>query len=236
MSQDAQPSSFGLRAIALLEGVPADRLDMLARECAWRQYSPRQQIISHDAADDGIYLLVSGLARVTTYALSGRQVTFRDVRAGEHFGELAAIDGMPRSADVMALESSLLASMPQAVFWRLLREEPLVVKRVLRQLSRSVRRLSDRVIQLSTLGVQSRVHGELLRLAREAGVARNAARIDPAPRYADIASQISASREQVNRELSALARARVLERTGRALIVRDIARLGHLVDEPRRTA
>jgi CRP-like cAMP-binding protein len=126
--------------------------------------------------------------------------------------------------------------MPLAVFWRLLRGEPLLAARVLRRLAGLVRRLSERVIDLSTLGVQSRVHAELLRLAREAGVARNAARIEPAPRYADIASQISTSREQVTRELSALVRAGVLERKGRALFVRDIARLERLVEELRGTA
>ena len=143
---------------------------------------------------------------------------------------------MPRSAGVLALESSLLASMSPAVFWRLLRGEPLVAERVLRRLASFVRRLPDRIIDLSTLGVQSRVHAELLRLAREAGVARNAARIEAAPRYADIASQVSTSREQVTREFSALVKAGVLERTGRALIVRNIARLERLVEELRDTA
>jgi CRP/FNR family transcriptional regulator, cyclic AMP receptor protein len=236
MSLDAQPSSLGLRAIALLEGVPAERLDMLARECAWRQYGPGREIISRDADDDGVYLIVSGRVRVTTYSVNGRQVTFRDLGGGEYFGEVAAIDGMPRSAGVLALDSSLLASMPQAVFWRLLHGEPRVAERALRRLTALVRRLSDRVIDLSTLGVRSRVHAELLRLAREAGIARNAARIEPVPRYADIASQVSTSREQFTRELSALVRAGILERTGRALLVRDIARLERLVEELRGTA
>jgi CRP-like cAMP-binding protein len=236
MSRNAQPSGLGLRAIALLEDLTAERLDMLARECAWRQYGPGQEIISRDADDNGVYLIVSGRVRVTTYSVNGRQITFRDLGAGESFGEVAAIDGMPRSAGVIALESSLLAAMPLAVFWRLLRGEPLLAARVLRRLAGLVRRLSERVIDLSTLGVQSRVHAELLRLAREAGVARNAARIEPAPRYADIASQISTSREQVTRELSALVRAGVLERKGRALFVRDIARLERLVEELRGTA
>ena len=51
-------------------------------------------------------------------------MTFRDIGAGDYFGEVAAIDGEPRSADVVALESTLVASMPAAVVWRLLREEP----------------------------------------------------------------------------------------------------------------
>lgn len=234
--QDVKPSSLGLRSIELLEGLPVATLDALARQCAWRNYPADRQIISRDANDRDVYLVVSGRVRVTTYSVGGRQVTFRDHVAGEFFGDVAAIDGMPRSADVVALDNTLLASMPPAVFWRLLSDEPTVAERVLKRLAGLVRRLSERVIDLSTLGVQNRIHAELLRLAREAGVTRNTARIDPAPKHADIAGQVSTYREQVTRELSALVKAGVLERSRRALIVRDVARLDRMVEEVRRYA
>jgi CRP-like cAMP-binding protein len=232
----AQPSALGLRGVPLLEGLSSASLEALARECAWRNFAAGQQIISREAKDRDVYVVVSGRARVTTYSAAGRQVTFRDLGAGEFFGDIAAIDGEPRSADVLALESTLVASMASAVFWRLLREEPGVAGRVLRRLASLVRRLSERVIDLSTLGVQNRIHAELLRRAREAGVAGNTARIAPAPRHADIASQVSTYREQVTRELSALAKAGVLGKDDGALIIRDVARLERLVEEVRATA
>lgn len=231
MSIDVLPSSLGLRGIALLEGLAPERFDALARECRWRNYEADQRVISRDDADRDVYLIVSGRVRVTIYSAAGRQVTFRDFGAGEHFGEVAAIDGMPRSADVLALENSLLASLTRASFGRLIREEPAVAERLLRDLAALVRRLSERVIDLSTLGVHHRLHAELLRLAREAGVSGNGARIDPAPKHADLASQISTYREQVTRELSVLARAGVLGKSGRALVVLDIARLEKMVEE-----
>jgi CRP-like cAMP-binding protein len=227
----ARPSTLGLRGIALLEGLPAERLEALARACAWRNYAAGQPIISRAAADRDVHLIVSGRVRVTTYSAAGRQVTFRDIAAGELFGEVAAIDGMPRSADVVALESALTASLPAAAFRQLLREEPAVAERVLRRLAGVVRRMSERVIDLSTLGVHRRIHGELLRLAREAGVKHNLARIDPAPRHADLASQVSTYREEVTRELSALARAGIVRREGRALLIEDVRRLETLVEE-----
>jgi CRP-like cAMP-binding protein len=233
MAKSATPTSFGLRGIALLEGLSAERLEAIARECAWRHYEPEQRIISRDAPDRDLYLIVSGRVRVTTYSAAGRQVTFRDFGAGAHLGEVAAIDGLPRSADVVALESALLAALPAASFRRLLREEPLLAERLLRDFAGLVRRLSERVIDLSTLGVHQRLHAELLRLAREAGVARNRARIEPAPKHADLASQVSTYREQVTRELSALAKAGVLGKDGRALVVLDVARLERMVEEVR---
>jgi len=122
--------------------------------------------------------------------------------AGEVFGEMAGLDEMPRSADVIALDAVLIACMPAAAFHRLLNDEPQLATRMLRRLASMVRKLTQRVIDLSTLGVQNRIHAELLRLAREAGIDDNKARIDPAPKHADIASQVSTNREQVTRELS----------------------------------
>jgi hypothetical protein len=92
------------------------------------------------------------------------------------------------------------------------------------------------VIDLTTLGVQNRIHADLLRRARVAGLTGNAARIDPAPKHADIAGQVSTNREQVTRELSALAKAGILGKEDGALVVRDVARLERLVAEVRGTA
>jgi CRP/FNR family transcriptional regulator, cyclic AMP receptor protein len=233
MVKAAQPSSLGLRGIALLQGLAPQRLEALARECAWRRFEAEQGIISRASPDRDVYFIVSGRVRVTTYSAAGRQVTFRDFGPGEHFGEVAAIDGMPRSADVVGLEPGLLASLAPAAFARLLREEPSVAERLLRGLAGLVRRLSERVIDLSTLGVHQRLHAELLRLARQAGVKANRARIEPAPRHADLASQVSTYREQVTRELSALAKAGVLGKDARALVVLDVARLEKMVEEVR---
>lgn len=225
------PSGLGLRHVRLFEGLPAQRLEAIAQECAWRSYDGGRHVISRNAGDRDVYFLVSGRVRVTTYSAAGRQVTFHDFGPGEFFGDVAAIDDMPRSADVVALESSLLASLPGSAFRRLLRDEPLLAERLLKRWAALVRRLSERVIDLSTLGVHSRIHAELLRLVRQAGVSGNSARIDPAPRHADLASQVSTYREEVTRELSSLTKAGVLGKDGRALVVRDVKRLEKLVEE-----
>jgi len=220
-----------LRRLELFEGLAQDKLDTLARQCAWRNYEDGQRIISREAADRDVHLLLTGRVRVTAYSGAGRQVTFTDIDATEIFGDIAAIDGGPRSADVLALGSSLIACMPAAVFRRLLTEEPAIAERTLRRLAAVVRRLSDRVFDLSTLGVQNRIHAELLRLARQAGVAQNCARIDPAPKHADIASQVSTYREQVTREISTLVKTGLVGKDGRALLIRNFARLERMVEE-----
>lgn len=219
----------------LLEGMPASALERLAPQCRWRNVPAGQRVISRDGADQDVYLIVAGRVRVTSFSAAGRQVTFRDIPAGDWFGDFAAIDGLSRSADVVALDDALVAAMGPELFRGLLHEHPAVCDRMLRRLVASVRELTERVFDLSTLGVQNRVHAEVLRLARQAGVKANVARIDPAPRHTEIASQVSTYREQVTRELSAMAKQGLVQRAGRALVIRDVARLEKIVAEVRRS-
>ena len=228
-----QRSSLGLQQIALLQGLPAERLDRLAQCCQWRSLPAGTPVLLRSERKTDVHFLVSGALRVTSYAANGRQVTFRDPKEGEHFGDIAAIDGQPRSADVVTLKPSVVASLDREDFLALLRDEPMVAERVMRGLAVLVRQLSDRVIDLSTLGVQNRVHAELLRLARLAGVVDNRSRLEPVPTHAELANRIGTNREQVTRELNALRRDGLLAKEGKALLVPDVARLAALVAEVR---
>lgn len=231
MTKPAKPSSLGLRAVALLDGLSPARLEALAHECVWRTFDAGQWAVVRPVGERDLYFVVSGRVRVTTYSANGRQVTLREHGPGEHFGEVSAIDGMPRWTDVMCLESTLLALLSPVALQRLLHAEPALAERLLHDLAHLVRSLSERVIDLSTLGVHQRLHAELLRLAHEEGVTANRARIDPAPKHADLASQISTYREEVTRELSVLARRGVLRKERGALVVLDVARLEKMAQE-----
>ena len=230
-----EPSALGLRNVKLLEGVPLPALEELARQCRWRRVRAGQRVISREASDNDVYLIVSGQVRITAFSAAGRQVTYGDMRAGQWFGDFAAIDGLSRSADVVAVEDTLVAALSPAQFRRLLREHPAVCDRMLLRLVNSVRELTERVFEFSTLGVQNRVHAEVLRLARQAGVEGNRARIDPAPKHTDIASHISTYREQVTRELSAMVKQGLIQRAGTALVIPNVERLEKIVSEVHRS-
>ena len=230
MTNATPPSSWGLRQVDLLQGLSAERLEALARQCAWRPFEAGQRLVARDDANQDLFFIVGGTVRVTTYSANGRETSFRELAAGTSFGELSAIDAAPRSADVVAITSGLIASLPAPAFRELLRTEWTVTERVLLRLTALARGLMDRVLEVSTLHVHQRVCIELLRLARAVGCARNEARIDPVPRHAEIAHRISSYREQVTRELSVLVKSGVLAKSGPALVVRDLERLRQLAE------
>ena len=220
-----------LESIDLFSQVPARDLSRLAERCSWQHYQAGQQILGHMDGSEGVYFIVQGKARAVLYSVSGKSVTFRDIAAGDMFGELAAIDGQERSASVEALESTTVACLPSDLFWEVLQIYPAVAAALLRRLTAQVRHLTERVCEFSTLAVKNRIHAELLRLARKTGETDGQAWIAPAPTHAEIASRISTHREAVTRELNHLAQDGLIERRGAKLLIRDVAKLAKLVQD-----
>ena len=153
-----------------------------------------------------MFFVIDGHVRVVNYSLSSKEITLEDLGPGSHFGELSALDGQPRSASVMALDSSLITALPQERFTSLLQENAIISFRVLRALAAIVRNSTDRIMDLSTLAANNRVQADLLRQARSSMVGDNQAEISPIPVHGDIASRVSTTRETVARVLSDLAR------------------------------
>jgi CRP-like cAMP-binding protein len=231
LDRDAAQRGDALASIDILRGLDLAARQALAARCRWHTYAAGQQIVGHQDDSRDVHFIVSGRVRINLYAASGREVTFRDQNAGGMYGELAAIDGSPRSASVIALTDTTIAALPPASFWQALRDHPDIAAETLRRLAMLVRSLSERVYEFSTLAVKNRLHAELLRLCRDHMTGPREAVIDPSPTHAEIASRISTHREAVTRELSELARAGLVQRRGHALVVLDVGRLARLVEE-----
>jgi CRP-like cAMP-binding protein len=219
--------------VALLKGLGPGELDAIARGCQWRDFAAGQQVFDQDSDNRDIYFVAAGRVRVTFYAHDGHEIAFRDLNEGACFGELSAIDGLSRSASVVALNSCTLAILARKSLWALMRAHPEIAENLLRHLAGLVRSLSDRVVDYSTLGVQNRIQAELLRMARAGEIADGRVLITPLPRHADIASRVSTNREAVARELSRLAKLGIVAREADALVVQDIDQLIEMVDKVR---
>jgi len=227
-------TAANLDGVLLLKGLTQKERDELARQCRFRRYAEGEHIIDGQGSGRDVYFVVAGTVRVVNYSPSGREVAFDDIPAGHIFGELAALDGGPRSAFVQALShGATAAAMPPDIFLDLLARYPKVGLDIMRRLARVVRFSTERIMDLSTVGANNRVHAELLRLAQAAGKTGNSSVISPIPHHADIASRVSTTRETVARVFSELTRAGMLERSKSALIVRDVDRLTELVEDLR---
>lgn len=220
-----------LAGISLLRNLPDGERRAIESRCCWRRFAPHEQIIDCDSDTRDVFFVVNGRVRVVNYSVSGREISFVDIGPGGYFGELAAIDGQPRSANVIARERTLTASLAPRHFIKLLTDHPAVSIAVMRALAGMIRQASRRIMDLSTLGAHNRVQAEVLRLAKEMAPTGNTAAIRPKPLHVDIASRVSTTRETVARVLGDLNRSGLLRRDGDALIVLDLDRLSEMVED-----
>jgi CRP/FNR family transcriptional regulator, cyclic AMP receptor protein len=221
------------RALSKIEpfmGLDARSLEAVAASCRFDRYDARRQIIAYQDASADVFFIVSGIARVVIHSASGKEISYRDLEAGEMFGELAAIDGEQRSASVVAVEDTLLVAMPEEAFREAIRKHPSVAEAVLQRLTRLVRLYSQRLYEMRTLDVQSRIRAELVRLAEDSLGEDNTATISPLPTSADIAARVNTRREAVSRELASLTRRGLIKRHQKSLTIRDFAGLNRLVE------
>ncbi|MBI3506031.1 MAG: Crp/Fnr family transcriptional regulator [Proteobacteria bacterium] len=230
-TKTATPSQAArtLKGIALFAPLPDAPRQAIEAKCRWRSFEADQPIIDRDSDDSDVYFLVSGRARVVVYSESGREVSFDEIEAGACVGELAAIDAEPRSASVVALETSLLAVLPRQSFLDAVLASPTAQLALLNHLAKMVRHATSRIVELSTLGAHNRVYAEILRLAKPASAGRTVIR--PTPAHGDIAARVSTTRETVARVFSELARNKIVVREKGELVVLEPRRLKEMVHE-----
>lgn len=223
-----------LSTIGLLSGLTDVERQAVEKACRWKRYSAGEQILDQASDSRDAFFVVEGRVRIVIYSLSGREITFDDLDGGSHFGELAAIDGLPRSASVMSVTDTLIAALPPEQFLSVCQEHPGISLQVMRHLALLVRTATARIMDLSTLGANNRVHADLLRLARRNGDNEtNVASISPIPVHSDVASRVSTTRETVARVMNDLVRKEILERRKNELVILDVERLEDMVDEVR---
>ncbi len=221
-----------LKRFEVLKYLSTGALDDLAAACVWTSAPSGKQIVFANEPSDDVYFIINGRVRVMLYsAAEGKPVLFATLGAFEMFGEVAAIDGRPRSATVEAEEACTLAVLAREQFLRLIQTYPAFSVAVMKQIAAQVRRLSDRVYEFSTLGVQARVYAELLRIATLAGEENGQAVLSPAPLLVDLAARVSTHREAVSRVISRLQDNGIVRREGTNIRVLDIGRLRKLLLE-----
>ena len=234
-----------LQHVSIFRGAARSTLDRVANICRWQTYVPGNVILFYQDNSTDVFFILQGRVRASIYAPDGKVMLFTDIGRGEIFGEIAALDGGPRSASIEALEPTLVAAMGAAEFEGILRDDAEVALATLRLLTGRVRRLSDRAYEFRALAVQNRIHAELLRLSKAAGAGQGRGQsqgkgqgdteavLSPAPTLAEIADRVSTHREAVSRELSRLGALGLIGREGGDLRILDVRRLAKLVREAR---
>ena len=182
-------------------------------------------LVEKGSRSTDVFFLLEGKAEVLLYSSNGREVSVHDIGPGDMFGEIAVLDGEPRSASIVALSELRVTAMRASDFMTCFESSPAAGIWLARRLAASVRRLTEQVFELSALNVQTRIHCELLRLAQKGEPCSGGIEVRPAPTHAELAKHIGTHREAVTREMQALSKAKVIRYGRGSIMITDLTRL-----------
>lgn len=207
--------------IPLLKGLDEDTLTKVASIMVMRLYQPQDVVIRKGNAAGNMGFLLRGTLQVVDLSVDGRETGIHIMHPGTYFGELSVIDGLPRSASVVAIQVAEVAFLPQAQARLLIFNRPLVAERMLTHLAKALRASSHQRTLLSIPNAFQRVFAQLQLLVRETPQGT----VIELPKQHEVAIMVNTSRETVSRALHTLIKLNVLEKKGAILIVRQPAQL-----------
>jgi CRP-like cAMP-binding protein len=209
--------------------LPDSLLTALRERASVVRIQAGRTLVSPDLRSANVYILAEGRVQVAILSAGGHEVILRDLGAGDLFGELAAIDNLPHSASIFALEACVLISIPASDFREETFATPVAAAWLAERLTAQIRDLTVKVFELNALRVPVRLHCELLRLCGSHHNAHGPPIIDPSPTHAEMASRIGTHREAVTKEMGFLARRKIIQQEKRRLTVLDLPALARLV-------
>jgi CRP-like cAMP-binding protein len=214
-----------LEKVKLLRAMERGDREAFERRCQWRHAHPKEWLLEQNDIGTDIYFLTSGVVRVLITPSPDREIILGDIESGGYFGEMAAIDGQPRSAGILAITDATIARMPATVFREIIHNYPDVAEQLLQQLVARIRALDQRVNEFSSMHVKNRIWSELLRRSRPDPTDQRRAIVSPPPVHSEIAARVSTRREMVARELKAMERAGLLAKRRGAFVLNNVPEL-----------
>jgi CRP-like cAMP-binding protein len=214
-----------LSEIPLFSGLSPEDSRSFARRCSWREYGEHELVIDIDDTSTDVRFVISGSVRIIVRIAIGKEVILGEMSEGSFFGEISAIDGSPRSANVTTLTKARICTMPDTVFREVLRDHPDVAMKILLMFAQRVRSLNMRLAEHSFLQAKHRLYSELLRLSKPRAAKLGHRIVSPPPTQKELAERIGTRREVVSRELNALERDGHIEKARGGIIITNVAEL-----------
>ncbi len=199
--------------------------------CFWREYGENELVIDFEDESRDVRFLLTGRARVILRIATGKEIILGDMGPGDFVGEIAAIDNQGRAANVTVMNTSRMCVMPQSVFLDILAESPEVSLNIMRVLTSRIRKLNMRLTEHCFLQAKHRICVEIMRKSRPRLGHEDQRVISPPPLQREIAERVGTRREVVSRQISALKKLGIVEKTPRALVITDIPAINKIIDE-----
>jgi len=221
-----------LKRVSLFSDLPDHDLEAINRLISTTTLPKNSVVVQEGESGDGMYIILSGSAKIVYYAEQGREVVLSILGRGEFFGEMSLLDEHPRSATVMTLEETKLAYVSRGDFEHLMNEKPNITRKMLAEVINRLRRTSQILERVSTMDVPHRLFDFLYEYCKQHGTTNGQGKyVLQLPTHQLLADQLSTSRETISRALSALKKEEIITPlVGRGQVQVDMQGLSGLLD------
>jgi len=214
-----------LRENRLFDGLEDVALDRIAAKMSTFSAPKGRIIMQHGDLATEVFFLITGSAIGQLMDDNGRQILFTEITAGEHFGELAALDGGARSITISASADCTIASLKKPDFLDAMHEFPQIAINLATELGKCLRSMNERVFGLVVHDVETRVAIRLLQLAQREEQLVQAGKISGAPTHEEFASFIGSKREAVSRAIARFQKAGIIVSDRKNIVINNLDQL-----------
>lgn len=195
--------------------------DALKRAATIKKFPAKAMIVNDKDVGGSVHFILEGSVDITSYSGAGREVWHNRLNAGQHFGEMSAITGNLRSANVVAVTKTVTAIISQNDYLNMVKDNRELGFWLLQDLATRLDQSTRQIYELVALNVPKRICSELIRRTRKTPDSNGEFPISPNPVLAQIARQLNTDRETISRAISGLVKDGLVRRDGRKLIVLD---------------
>lgn len=192
-----------LKQVNIFKGLDDQEVHDLMSVAKKRTFRSGEVIFHRDDPGQVLYIIKEGKVKICLISPDGQEISLVVFGRGEYFGDLALLDGLPRSADAIALEKVECYTLQRSDFHNAIMKNPRIAIQIMEVLCERLRKTDQQVEDLIVLDVYGRVAKKLLELAETHGAKQEDGRILINVRLTqqELAAMVGASRESVNKVL-----------------------------------
>jgi CRP-like cAMP-binding protein len=216
----------------LLNHLTPDEMDRLGRHLRVQHHRANEVIFHKGDAGLGMMAVVTGRVKISSGVAPDKEVVLNIIDPGEVFGEIALLDGKPRTADATAMEPTELVVLDRRDFLPMIERHPEVCLRIINVLCEHIRHTNEQLEDTLFLLQSARLAKTLVRLAREYGrKTADGVKIDIKLSQRELGNLVGMRREGLNRQLSLWRDEGLIAIEGGRISVRDVAKLERAADQ-----
>jgi CRP/FNR family cyclic AMP-dependent transcriptional regulator len=212
--------------VSFLDALDPDSVGWLHERGVLRKFPPGSALFLENEVSDRVLVLLGGRVKIATATPEGRETVLAFRGPGEVLGEMSAVDGLPRSASVIAVDPVEALAISSRDFRGFLERTPKATLWILTHVIARLRENDRRRAEFGATDTMGRVAARLAEMASAHGVPANGGVLIDLPiTQEELASWVGSSREGVNKALHALKNLGWVQIERRSITVLDLEKV-----------